>query len=418
MKGKRVGVLTNSGGPSTAISNACELGGCEVPPFSEALQAKIRPLIPPHAPSGNPVDLTFSLDIDALTVRIPEMVMESGEVDGVVLHGAMRSGFMKAIYPHIKELVNNAPLESVMGMWKADFSGIASIPYAHGVPMTVSSFFDFEDDFTVAYHDAEIPVYDSPEKAARAMVTLARYLDVTRRKPFAPSALPAVNPAAGRIIDNARKSGRRALDEHEAKELLRLYGIPVTDERLAENEEALSRAASELGFPLVVKACDPDILHKTGKGLIHLNLGSEGEAVRAFRSIREAAGRPVPVLAYRMVKGDREFMAGMTRHPGFGPCVLFGLGGIFTEALKDATFRVAPLSENEAEEMLADIRASGLLEGFRGMPAADRNSLASILRRLSEIAVLHPEIAEIDLNPVIISGSEPVAVDALVVCAP
>jgi acetyltransferase len=364
------------------------------------------------------VDLTFHLDIEVLTVEIPEMVMESGEVDGVVLHGAMRSGFMKAIYPHIKELVNNAPLDSVMGLWKADFGGISPIPYKHGVPMTISSFFDFEDDFTVAYHDADIPVYDSPEKAARAMVTLSRYLDVTRRKPFAPAALPAVNPAAGRIIEEARKRGRRSLDEHEAKELLRLYGIPVTDERLADSEEALSRAASELGFPLVVKACDPEILHKTGKGLIHLNLKSGEEAVRAFRSIREAAGRPVPVLAYRMVKGDREFMAGMTRHPGFGPCVLFGLGGIFTEALKDATFRVAPLSEADAGEMLDDIRASKLLDGFRGMPAANRNSVASILRRLSEIAILHPEIAEIDLNPVIISESEPVAVDALVVCAP
>ncbi len=415
MRGRRVGVITNSGGPSTAISNTCELGGCEVPPFSEALQERIRPLIPPHAPSGNPVDLTFSLDIDALTVKIPEMVMQSGEVDGVVLHGAMRSGFMKAIYPHIRELVNNAPMESIMDMWKADFSGIAPIPYEYGVPMTISSFFDNDDDFTVAYHDADIPVYDSPEKAARAMVSLLRYHEIAGRKPYAAPVLPAPYPEAKRILDEAARKGRRSLDEHEAKELLRLYGLPVTDERLAASEAEVSRAAGELGFPLVVKACDPEILHKTEKGLIRLNLKSAEEALAAYRSIREAAGREVPVLVYRMVKGDREFTAGMTRHPGFGACILFGLGGIFTEALADASFRTAPLSQREAEEMFDDIKARKLLGNFRGMPAVNRESLADLLCRLSHVAVLHPEIAEIDMNPVIISGSEPVAVDALVV---
>jgi acetyltransferase len=417
LKGKRIGIVTHSGGPGTAIANACEEGGCEVPLFSKELQGQIRPLLPPHAPSGNPVDFTFAMEIDNLAVTVPEMVLKSGEVDGVVVHGPMRLGWMKSIYPHFRELMNNAPVETMLEMWKADLVSFGELPYKYGAPMAISSFFDDIDDYTLAYHGFNIPVYDSPEKAGRAMAVLNRYREITRRAPHRPEALPPASPEASKIIREARDRGARSLDEHSAKTLLAAYGVPVTDERLLASEEEAAEAAGRLGYPLVMKACDPDILHKTEKGLVLMNLKTKDEAVEAFRSIQKKAGRPVPVVAYQMVKGEREFMAGMTRHPGFAPCVLFGLGGVFTEALRDMTFRVAPLTEADAMEMLDDIRSAAMLGAFRGMPPADRGKLASLLRGIGNAALLHPEIAEIDVNPVIVSGPDPVAVDALVVLA-
>jgi hypothetical protein len=156
-------------------------------------------------------------------------------------------------------------------------------------------------------------------------------------------------------------------------------------------------------------------MHKTGKGLLALNLRTEKEVRRALRSIRQAAGSSVPALIQEMVSGIREFVAGMTRFEGFGPCILFGLGGVLTEALKDSVWRSAPLSAIEAQEMIQDIRARKLVGEFRGMPAVDTTALAGMLQGVGFIALLHPEIAEIDLNPIIIAGSAPIVADALFV---
>lgn len=414
LKGPRLGILTNSGGPGSAIANECEKGGFQMPAFSEKLQAAIRPLIPPHAPCGNPVDLTFNMDISLLADTLPEMVMQSGEVDGIVIHGVMSTGFISAIYPHLAELMGNAPMESAIEMAKPDTSKTVTLPFKYDIPITISSFFGREDHYTVAYHEHGIPVLDSPEKAARVMVSMLHYHRIVSREPYKETRLPAVNKEASGILAQAKSRGQRALDEHEAKSLLACYGIPVTDERLAATQKEIERAAEDLGYPLVLKACDPEILHKTERGLVHLGLKNREEAVAAFRAIQESAGRAVPVIAYRMVKGARELVSGFTRHAGFGPCVLFGLGGIYTEALHDAVFRVAPLSLSEAREMLGDIRAGGILREFRGMPAADNEALARLVKTLGDIAMLHPEIAEIDMNPIIIQGSSPVVVDALV----
>lgn len=414
LKGPRLGILTNSGGPGSAIANECDKGGFSMPVFSEKLQAAIRPLIQPHAPCGNPVDLTFSMDMSLLSDTLPEMVMQSGEVDGIVIHGVMSTGFMSAIYPHLAELMGNIPLESMIEMMKPDTTKTVTLPFKYGIPVAISSFFGREDHYTVAFHKHGIPVLDSPEKAARVMVSMLRYHAISTREPYKAPVLPPVNAEASRILAQAKSSGRKTLDEYEAKSLLACYGIPVTDDRLAATEKEIERAADELGYPLVLKACDPEILHKTERGLVHLGLKNREDAVSAFHAIQESAGRAVPVIACRMVKGARELVSGFTRHTGFGPCVLFGLGGIYTEALRDAVFRIAPVTLYEAREMLGGIRASRILREFRGMPEADLEALARLVKTLGDIAVLHPEIAEIDTNPIIIQGSSPVVVDALV----
>jgi acyl-CoA synthetase (NDP forming) len=417
LRGNRLAVVTNSGGPGTAISHHADLGGMTLPRFSDALQAKIRPLIPPHAAGTNPVDVTFHLDMQILAVTIPELIMESGEVDGLILHGAIGSGFMKMVYPRVRELMGNMSREAFLEMTTRDMSDAVALPAKFHLPLVISSFFGREDDSTSLYMDHEIPVFDSPEKAARGMASLLRYREIRERKPFVKPTHPTENREAALIIRAALDAGQNALDEHQAKQVLAAYGVPVTREEKASTENEALEISRRIGFPLAMKGCDWEIMHKSGKGLIALGIWTEAALRKAFRAVRKAAGRAIPVLVQEMMTGSREFVAGMTRFPGFGPCILFGLGGVFTEALKDAAFRAAPLSATEADEMLMAIRANDLLGDFRGLPAVDLPALAGILQTIGAIALLHPEVAEIDLNPVIIAGSKPVVADALFVIA-
>ncbi|HSV97081.1 MAG TPA: acetate--CoA ligase family protein [Spirochaetota bacterium] len=414
LRGNRVGVVTNSGGPGTAMSHVCEGGGMEIPVFSEKLRQSIRPMVPPHAPCGNPVDITFSLDTNSLTTEIPRLAMESGEVDGIVLHGAMSSGFVKAMYPHIADMLGGKTIDDVVKSLSADLTQSVGLPQKYGIPMLLSSFFDRDDSFTEFYEDNDIPVFDSPEKTARAMVTLNRYRLVRQREAHAAAAAVPRSDSAAAIIEKARRAGRSALDEHEAKLVLAAYGAPVTDERLVTTAKDAAAAAETLGYPAVLKACSPEILHKTEKGLVRLNLISAAAVAAAFDDMQKAAGAAVPAIVYRMVEGSRELVAGMTRHAGIGPCVMFGLGGVYTELLRDIAFRVAPLTAADAREMMHEIKGSRILGEFRGMPAADIDALSKLLLALGAVALNHPEVREIDINPILISGARPVAVDALV----
>jgi acetyltransferase len=416
LKGKRIAVVTNSGGPSTAISHTLDQGGLEVPQLSDALQAKIRPHIPSYASCVNPIDLTFNLNTDLLAKALPEMLFQSGEVDGLVMHGAMSHGIMREAYYHVIDLLKGMTLDQFLERSNPDLTETATLARRLGKPLVVSAFFDREDNYTRAYEDHDVPVIDAPEKAARAMVSLFRYLEIRNRKAILPPALPKRRKAASEIIRQARHAGRRALDEHDAKRLLNAYGIPVTLGKRVESEKDAVTAAEEIGFPVAVKACSPDILHKTDKGLIALNVQTPAAVREVFHGIWRKGGK-IPVLVEEMLKGSRELMAGMTRFPGFGPCVLFGLGGILTEALRDTTFRCAPLSDTEADEMLDDIRSRDILRPFRGMPAARRSSLVKLLQAVSFIPILHPEVTEIDLNPIILDGPKPVVADALIALA-
>lgn len=218
------------------------------------------------------------------------------------------------------------------------------------------------------------------------------------------------------IIQKVLGEGRHVLSEYESKLLLARYGIPVTREILVQEEENLISAAQEVGYPLVLKGCSSEISHKTETNIIRLDIRTDEEAMSAFRQIKaNMNGRSGGVLVQEMVKGQRELMAGLTRDPQFGPCVMFGLGGIFTEILKDVSFRLAPLKPLDALDMMREIKGHKILEAVRGMEAADTEMLARILIRLGDIGIENDPIKEIDINPLIIRGGKPVAVDALVV---
>lgn len=218
------------------------------------------------------------------------------------------------------------------------------------------------------------------------------------------------------ILSHAMKKNLSTLSEYEGKLLLKKAGIPVARETLARTRDEAIRFAEEIGYPVVLKGCSPKLLHKTEKGMVHLNLQNSADVARAYDDIMSKDDVGLDgVLVQEQVRGSRELVMGLIRDAQFGPCVMFGLGGIYTEVLKDTTFRVAPISESDAESMLDELRAKDILNEFRGSPAVDRESLVRSLVGLGALAMEYPEIAEIDINPLIVHGSAPVAVDALVV---
>ena len=218
-----------------------------------------------------------------------------------------------------------------------------------------------------------------------------------------------------KIIEKALEKGQSTLSEYESKQILSSYGIPVTKEFLVDDVQGLMSTTQEIGYPLVLKGCSSNIAHKTEKGLIKVDIRNEEEATSGFDEIRAHMATDAGVLVQEMVKGQRELVIGLTRDPQFGPCVMFGLGGIFTEILKDISFRVAPLEKRDALEMMQDIKGHKILEAVRGMEAADLDMFSDILIKVGQIGLENESVKEIDINPVIISGNKPVAVDALVV---
>jgi acetyl-CoA synthetase (ADP-forming) len=218
------------------------------------------------------------------------------------------------------------------------------------------------------------------------------------------------------VIDQALREGRKTLSEYEAKQLLAAYRIPVTREILVRKRMEVRKAAMAVGYPLVMKGCSAEIAHKTERGLIRVDLRNDREALKAFDEIKSGMdGQEGDVLMQELIQGRRELVMGMTQDDQFGPCVMFGLGGIFTEILRDVAFRRAPLEKVDALALMDEIRGSGILDAVRGMNAADRGQLADMLIRVGRIGLDIDTVREIDLNPVILRGSEPVVVDALVI---
>jgi acyl-CoA synthetase (NDP forming) len=225
---------------------------------------------------------------------------------------------------------------------------------------------------------------------------------------------------AANIVKKALAQGRTALNEHESKQLLAAYGVPVVQEAVARDALQAVELAHSLGYPVVLKGLGSTLLHKTERGLVHLNLSTKAAVERAVHAIARGAGDELEgILVQPMLTGKREFVAGLSRDAVFGPVVMFGVGGIFTEALGDYSLRIAPLSTYDARDQIAEIKAQRLLGAFRGEQAAEIEALVSTLLGLSQLAFEHHEVAEVDINPLIVASSGEVrAADALVILGP
>jgi acetyl-CoA synthetase (ADP-forming) len=217
------------------------------------------------------------------------------------------------------------------------------------------------------------------------------------------------------LIEEALVRGQSALSEYDSKRFLSSFGIPVIREAVTPNADSAAAEALKIGFPVVLKAYGENLFHKTEVGGVVLNLRSEEDVKEESRRLLRIQGCEA-LLVQEMIKGDRELVCGMTRDAQFGPCVMFGLGGILTELLRDVVFRIAPLTPRDAREMVKEIRARKIIEPFRGEPGVDMDVLAQTLVALGEIGLHYEAVLEIDINPLKIrSDGKPVSVDALVV---
>jgi acetate---CoA ligase (ADP-forming) len=410
LKGRRIAVLTNSGGPGTGIANTLERCGLDVPEFSPGLQKEISAHLPSHASARNPVDLTFHVDMKGLSEDIPKLLFQSDEIDGLIVHGIMDTGFMELLYPGVSRFMD-IPKDQMVSLSKISLDTLAEIHRTFDKPLLASSFFDQTIDNCVhQFHRHQIPVFDSPEKAARAMGYLhayGRFLQKQEKSRKDPGSIP---DEAASIFGSFGKM----VDEFEAKRFLQAYGVPVTHEMKAASLDEAKEKAGIIGYPVVLKVCSAEISHKTEHGLVYLNLADECELETAYQDLRDRDGTSL-VLVAEMVRGDREFIIGMNRFPGFPPGVMFGMGGIFAEAINDFSIRFAPLTRSDAFDMMESLRSGKLLDHYRGMIPVQREGLADILLAVSTIALHFPMIREIDLNPVMIMNGKPKVADALIV---
>jgi acetate---CoA ligase (ADP-forming) subunit beta len=219
------------------------------------------------------------------------------------------------------------------------------------------------------------------------------------------------------MIQEALARGRNALSELQSKALLKSHGVPVTEEALARNPEEAVEIARRIGYPVVLKACAWELMHKSEKGWVKLNLQNDTAVRDAFSKISAETDMALEgILVQEMVQGQRELVAGLSRDASFGPCVMLGLGGIMTEIIRDTVFRMAPIDEAEARDMAAQLKSKEILEAFRGQAPADMEAICRTLVTISDIGLAYDRVAEIDINPLIIThDGRVIAVDALVV---
>jgi succinyl-CoA synthetase beta subunit len=219
------------------------------------------------------------------------------------------------------------------------------------------------------------------------------------------------------LIRSGLNKGQKALSEYDSKKLLGLYGIPVTRERLCHSVDEAVPAANGLGFPVVLKACSAELMHKSERGVIELNLRSEGDVREAYRRIIQGADLELEgVLVQEMVAGQRELVVGLNRDSQFGPCVMLGIGGVMTEVFQDSVFRMAPLDMAEAEDMAEELHFKNILGAFRGQKPVDMEMLCRTLIAVGQIGLELEAVSELDINPVIITPEgRVVAADALIV---
>jgi acetyl-CoA synthetase (ADP-forming) len=217
------------------------------------------------------------------------------------------------------------------------------------------------------------------------------------------------------IIENAIKKGQSIISEYESKKLLSLYNIPVVREKLVKSLEEAMEFIKEIDYPVVLKGFSPTLLHKSEHNLVELNLKNGEEVREGWQRILNAKVKIESVLVQKYIKGDLELIVGLKKDITFGPCVVFGLGGIFTEVLKDISIRVAPIDKIDAEEMICEIKGYKILEGYRGKKGVNIEKLTDILINVGKIGIEYPEIKELDINPLIVQDGIPIAVDALII---
>ncbi len=388
-RGRRVAVLTNAGGLGILCADACSAAGLELPPLAEETRDRLAALLPREASIANPVDMLGSAVGATYEAVLPHLLADPG-IDSVIVL------FVPPVVAGAEE-VAEAVVRAAAQEPEHEKPVLAAFVCAEGLPSCLLQ------------ESAGVAAFEYPESAARALAHAVGRAEWLRRPAEGPAELEGIDRgAAESLVASVLASSNDAwLTAQQVRELLGAYRIPLVPERVATSADEAASAARELGLPVVVKTAAAGV-HKTELGGIALDLATEDEVRAAVERIGS------PVLVQPMVRGGAELLAGVVQDPMFGPLVAFGPGGVFAELIGQAQFRLAPLGWSDAEELVTTGKAGRLVAGFRGKPPLDAAALVDLVLRLARLADDVPEVAELDLNPVLGLATGCVAVDARV----
>ncbi|MGB7293915.1 MAG: acetate--CoA ligase family protein [Thermodesulfobacteriota bacterium] len=404
--GRRVGIVTNSGGTGVELTDLLEESGLSVPELPKEYQDSLKDVLPPYASSKNPIDVTplWSKFTELYSKSIASL-FECPEIDIIMPILLQRSAMMKEVAESVRDTVMHYQKElkvekPVYVCWVSTREHLKNMEILQS---------------------AGIPCFEWPERAARIAGYVARYRDYLNKtenvgKEYALASDGTAKEKAKSILNNISKEGRTHVLEPEVKKILSLYGIRVTRERVCSLVDEAISTANEIGYPVVLKVVSPEVIHKSDLGGVEVGIKDASQVEAAYKriqkniQIKDPEARINGVIVQEMAEG-KEVMIGAVKDPYFGALMAFGMGGVYVEAMGDVSFRLAPLTGSEAEEMIEEIRNYPLLKGYRGKRGVNLQKLGEAMVRVSLVLVDLPEISEMDLNPIFVNEDEAIVAD-------
>jgi acetyltransferase len=401
--GRRLAIVTNAGGPGILATDACERKGLHLASFAPETITQLRENLPRSAAVYNPIDVIGDATADRYQVAI-DAALGDPNVDAlmVLLTPQAMTEIEKTAEVTVQAGKNGKkPVLAVFMGGEAIEPGVRIL------------------------QEGGVPNYTFPERAVEALTAMNRYREWVAAPVERPQSMEVDREAAAKVLDSVRQAGRNSLGDLEARGVMEAYGLRLPANMLATSADEAVEFARQIGYPVVMKIVSPDILHKSDIGGVRVGLRTDEEVAAAYSTIRNNALRYMPdakiwgVAVQEMVKPGREVILGVTHDPQFGHLIMFGLGGIYVEVLKDVSFRVAPLTRSEAQQMVREIRSFPLLAGVRGQQPADLDAVTDALMRVSQMVTDFPEIIELDVNPLVVNpvGGGATAVDARIILA-
>jgi len=397
IKGNRVAIVTNAGGPGVMATDALEKNGLVLATLQPETEQRLAEVLPAAANIHNPVDVLGDARADRYVAALDVVIADPG-VDGVIVIVTPQTS--TEIEETAQALVNESAKSDkpLLGCW------MGAKEASRGTQILAKN---------------KIPNYPFPERAVGALGAMLRYHTWKQQPAVEIETFDVDKKAVANLLAEVRAEGRTAIGDAEAQTILKAYGFTTPKSDVAPTPDEAVALGKEIGYPVVAKIASPDILHKSDIGGIIVGVSSADEMREAFDTLIARAKEHQPdatiwgVQVQEMVSNAREIIIGMNRDPQFGPLVMFGLGGIYVEVLKDVTFRVAPMSRIQADEMVRAIRSFKLLTGVRGQAASDLGAVVDAILRISQLVTDFPEIAELDINPLLVreQGQGAVAVD-------
>lgn len=397
--GNNLLIVTNAGGPGILAADTAEKAGIDLPPLSRGTIRKLSTFLPKNASLYNPVDIIGDAPAERYSATL-DVAIKDRHMDG----------FLVILTPQATVNVEDTAKAVIKSSAKSDRPFITCFMGEESVRSSVEML-----------KASSIPNFSYPESAVRAFRKLRDYSRWVRRAKTAPPPISADRDAVSKIINEAAGKGRYSLAEDESRKILGSYGFRFPSRYMATDPDEAAAAAERTGFPVVMKVSSPDILHKTDVGGVRLGVRSRKEARAAFSELTLNAKKFMPsafiegVSVYETVPRGKEIIVGITFDRTFGHMIMFGLGGIYVEILQDVSFRIVPVDEFDAREMIGEIRSFPLLKGARGEKPVDMESIVDAILRLSCLSSDFPAIQELDINPLLVNEREATTLDARII---